>query len=106
MTKSELYTKLYDRATKLLHVYDPCEIQTDSNGKTTCVGGKPCCDGCKHLTESGCSVDSLCCRLWLCDRAIQKTPEAHAALNALNHLAIDLGIPKGFRMSKRQNGLG
>jgi len=30
------------------------------------VGGG-CCNGCKHLSKKGCKIQSLSCKLWLCE---------------------------------------
>lgn len=59
--KMRLHNKLYSYANKLLKKHNPCKIE---NGK--CVHGAFCCGGCKYLTEKGCSVKCLWCKLWLC----------------------------------------
>lgn len=59
--KIELHNKLYAYADKLIKKHNPCKIK---NGK--CIQGSFCCHGCKYLTEKGCSVKCLWCKLWLC----------------------------------------
>lgn len=31
-----------------------------------------CCGGCRYLGKSGCTIDSLACRLWLCHTVGEK----------------------------------
>lgn len=59
--KIKLHDRLYRYADKLIKKHNPCKIK---NGK--CIDGDFCCDGCEHLTESGCSVNCLRCKLCLC----------------------------------------
>lgn len=30
-------------------------------------GSYCCCNGCSHLTDSGCKINSLLCKIWICD---------------------------------------
>lgn len=63
--------------------YNPCEIHI-KNGVHVCKGKKSpivaynpvtgeeqksplCCYYCQYLTNNGCSVESLACKMWYCD---------------------------------------
>jgi|LSPZ01.1.fsa_nt_gi hypothetical protein len=60
-TKKELYLQLYDKADKLQKELDFCKWE---NGK--CFRGRSCCSTCLHVTENGCSIKNLVCKLWRC----------------------------------------
>lgn len=61
-----MHDRLYKHANKLIRKYNPCKIK---NGK--CLRGKPCCDNCNHLTENGCAINCLMCKLYLCYRVVE-----------------------------------
>jgi hypothetical protein len=72
--RSKKYDELDARASKILDEFNPCKIE---NG--TCIQGRNggcnfCCDGCVHLSEKGCTVQSLYCRTWLCEAAATAMP--------------------------------
>jgi hypothetical protein len=67
--KIELHDRLYNHADKLLKKHNPCKIK---DGK--CIVGKCCCDNCEHLTENGCGVWCLRCKLYLCWEARSNSP--------------------------------
>lgn len=97
------YDRLYNEAEMWLKANNPCQI---SCGK--CVGRYKndlglCCEGCKHLTPSGCSVKSLACKIWLCSTVQWEHPEFGDALRKIEREARTLHIPLGFRMSKEEN---
>jgi hypothetical protein len=57
------YLEHYHELQDLFVKYDVCKL---NNGQ--CAFGVPCCrDDCKHLTETGCTIKSLACKLWVCD---------------------------------------
>lgn len=62
--KTELHDRLYRHADKLIKKHNPCEIKDRK-----CIVGKCCCDNCDHLTENGCGVKCLRCKLYLCYKA-------------------------------------
>lgn len=66
--KVRLHGRLYAYTDKIIKKYDPCKIK---NGK--CARITPCCEGCKYLTENGCSTECLCCKLWLCNYLLKKS---------------------------------
>jgi hypothetical protein len=62
MEKDELYYNLCGRVDKLLLKYNPCKIIDRK-----CLRGHFCCHECTYLIHDQCSVNSLACKLWLCD---------------------------------------
>ena len=76
------YDSLYKSATAVLEKHDPCQIQ---KGQCYSMRTAPenhknapfCCTGCVYLKADGCSVESLFCKLWVCDplHAANKTKE-------------------------------
>lgn len=113
MTKPQqfaVYDMLYSQAAMLLKRYNPC--QHDSEG--TCIAMREkapglehgCCDGpvCKYLTPSGCGVESLSCKLWLCRHVRMKleNTEVALALDTLYHVGHQLLPRLGIRASKEE----
>lgn len=67
MTKSEIYDQLYDRAIKLMVEYNPCDIRGGiCASKRLELGPNFCCTRCINLSDSGCQVTSLLCKIWVC----------------------------------------
>jgi hypothetical protein len=69
MTNNEIVVK----AMGLAEAHNICNIKV-KNGKATCNDGTPCCVGCSHLSESGCTVEAHGCRFWFCDTAFGLLP--------------------------------
>lgn len=73
MNISKLYNQLYEKADKLLKQYNPCNIRIEQN-KLVCnnaymcktKGESLCCCGCKYLSNNGCTVECLECKLGMC----------------------------------------
>ena len=61
--KMKLYHKLCDISDFLLNKYKPCNF---SNGVCAGLNKNSCCIGCKYLSERGCTVRALQCKLYLC----------------------------------------
>lgn len=90
--RSEMYDILYQQASDALKRCDPCKFDE----KGTCIAMREkapglengCCTGprCQHLTEKGCGVESLSCRLWLCSHVRMK-PKNLGIVAILNTLA-------------------
>ena len=78
--KLELYDSLYESATELHNSYNLCNIRTDGGNSGTLVTCHYCpyfcCEGCRHMGPQGCRVKSLSCKLWLCEKALVKAPDA------------------------------
>lgn len=70
-----LHNFLYRRALKLKE-HNYCQFKQE-NGKLTCASTRChgrsdtspawCCQGCKHLSPNGCTVEALACRAWVCE---------------------------------------
>ena len=80
MTPQDVYSKLYRIAASILRDNNPCQIRLDEDGIASCSRtrkdpnyegparkGVLCCGGCEKLGPDGCTVDSLDCKLWVCD---------------------------------------
>lgn len=85
-TRDEAYDKLYSLAVRILARMNACSTCPISKG---CVGGKErhytklwCCEGCPHAGPTGCTVEALACRLWLCDSEVHKQLTTHAVLHS------------------------
>ena len=100
-TKSEAYDRLFAEGQAVLNKYNPCKWE---NGK--CAGlPDGCCGGCEHLTPTGCAVNALGCKLWLCGTIQDSTKEGLMAgklLYILKQEAFELRVPTGVRSSKEQ----
>ena len=53
-----------------------------------------CCDGCKHLTNTGCSIKSLSCKLWLCGPKLRDklSDDQKMTLTTISRIATHLGM--------------
>ena len=66
------FDQLYQEASSIMQDRNPCQI---GRGKCHSMREYPerhknqpfCCGGCQHLTPKGCSVESLFCKLWVCE---------------------------------------
>lgn len=77
--KLKLYLYLYDQASAVIEKYNLCH---DCDKKSTW-----CCGGCEYLTNTGCKYKVLPCRLWLCNEARKRYPEATKELDKIYKLA-------------------
>ena len=69
----EKYCDICDRADGLFKKYNYCEIKDGTCGRfrlKTSPGKNFCCGSCEHLTETGCSVKAIMCKLWICNYKI------------------------------------
>ncbi len=103
-TKGRLYDILFAVGQQIMERHNPCEWK---DGKCTRMrqveGDGGCCEGCKHLSRRGCSVQSLACKLWLCEAQKPKFWDCEAELNVLRQVADYCGIPYEIRRSKEEN---
>jgi len=82
MDRSLMFDYLYSEASKLMEEYDPCKIKDGE-----CERGRRikkgtwrgwaahenfCCYDCKYLTDNGCSVQALWCKLWVCSPDLEE----------------------------------
>ena len=68
--RMQIYDTLFEKMEKLIQTYNPCERRIE-NGVMRCAKYKDiseCCNGkkCKYLTNTGCSVKNLMCKLHIC----------------------------------------
>ena len=120
---SRVHDNLYARADAIIKEYNPCGIA--KRGKhTTCLRGDKsrynallnygeernlawvadrsfCCGGCEHLSENGCTVESIACKLWLCDSVAQMPKEAALELHKVREMTSRLHL-YGIRYTKKQ----
>lgn len=94
--KIKLHDRLYRHADRLIKKYNPCEVK---NGK--CLDGDFCCGSCEHLTENGCSVNCLSCKLHLCWMARAKFYTLNRTLERMSQKACYHNI-LGIRQSREQ----
>lgn len=74
--KMLLYDLLYFTADLLIKLRNPCKIHHEKvpsqPDKITCVGHEPCCTSCRYLSDNGCTIKCLGCKLWLCPTASER----------------------------------
>jgi len=66
------FDELYAAAMETLKGFNPCQIR---GGACYSIRTFPerhknapfCCTGCPHLGPEGCTVESIYCRLWICE---------------------------------------
>lgn len=93
------YYYLYNKANKLIKDVNPCKWKNDrcDEHNNTSSG---CCGACKYLSNKGCTVKALQCKLWLCSYLHKKYPELSKALNELWRVANrNLGLQYGIRQN-------
>ena len=102
--RGQLYDILLALGQQALDYYNPCDWR---NGKCRRMrssqedGG--CCEGCEHLSQDGCTVESLACKLWLCESQRSRFRECEIELKVLRQVADSCGIPYEMRKSKEEN---
>ena len=102
--KGQLYDILIALGQQTLDDYNPCDWR---NGKCTRMRSseddKGCCVGCQHLGAEGCTVESLGCKLWLCEGQRDLFRECEIKLKVLRQVADSCGIPYVIRRSRQEN---
>ena len=103
--KKELYDALFRIGEQTMNYYNPCEWSKEQCIRMRSSKGddKGCCEGCRHLSRSGCTVKSLGCKLWLCEHGSDGFRECEAELKLLRLVAEYCGVPFEFRKSKEEN---
>ena len=85
-----IYDFMYVMGDQLIKKYNPCQIQTSRSGLVTCLGDNgPCCTGCEYLSNSGCTITCLGCKLGLCRIAMDAHPELAAKLKSIKSKLVD-----------------
>lgn len=109
LTKTEkelIYSALYLLAQRELDITNPCKFEHGRCFKMSKYNYNGCCHDCEHLTDTGCSVEALGCKLWLCGMMVDKHTKLYIKLRDIEHLARKLDVPVGVRLSKEQNLFG
>ena len=78
--KRVIYLQLYVEGQKALEASNPCNQHLLPNGKMGCLHypkGKDglCCSGCKYLDPTGCTTQSLGCKLGWCSSGLEQPHE-------------------------------
>jgi hypothetical protein len=80
------YRKLYQEGIDLFAEFDPCEIHDGGCYDGRNGGTDFCCSKCDSITDTGCTINSIYCKLWICGtlRSKKELPkEFKDQLNAL-----------------------
>ena len=102
--KQKLYDILFTVGEQVMNYHDPCAWKDGMCTKMRSFErDRGCCDGCRHLTQKGCAVKALACKLWLCDSEAIIFRECEAELKILRLVADNCGIPYEWRKSKEEN---
>ncbi len=67
--RSFVYDFLYLLAGTAIKRINPCKIHAADTGQIICVNSHPCCSGCQYISDTGCTVKCLGCKLGLCSTA-------------------------------------
>ena len=104
----ERYRELFATASEIINRINPCEIIV-VDGRASCVGTRNgsershqlCCEGCRNLGNSGCTVEALWCRMWLCHDVMQtaKGKKAAKELDKIERAARREDVPLPYRDS-------
>jgi hypothetical protein len=102
--KGQLYEVLIAIGQQALDYYNPCDWR---NGKCrrmrSSEDDEGCCGGCQHLGDEGCTVESLGCKLWLCEDQRDVFKECEIELKVLRQIADYCGIPYEMKRSREED---
>lgn len=90
--KMYLYNILYLVGSIIIKIFNPCKIRLTPSGITCENDYGLCCNRCRHLSDKGCAVKALSCKLWLCEIASYKHPKIAIILKKLTKIAIRYNI--------------
>jgi hypothetical protein len=85
------YRKLYQEGIDLFAEFDPCEIHDGGCYDGRNGGSHFCCSNCDYITDAGCTVDSMWCKLWLCGTLRSKKELPKEFKDQLNILVLRSG---------------
>lgn len=85
------YDRLFDKASRLIEKYNPCEFEDgvcrhrrkEYAGLDSRIKYNSCCGKCEHLTNTGCSVQCLGCRTYVCGAVWDRNPKLASKLEAI-----------------------
>ena len=104
MDKEEAYDCLFELGERVLKTYNPCDWKNGTcrsvreNGIADCG----CCKGCEYLSDKGCTVKSLSCKLWLCEELRERFPKVERQFSKLKRVAQEFGFQMTERMTKEK----
>jgi len=107
---SKRYDRLFAKASKLIKEYDPCRFEgslcklkrgRDYFYEANIYKYNGCCGKCSHLTKNGCSVQSLGCKLFLCETVRNENPILTRKINKITCAAHLFSMARVF-MSKEE----
>ncbi len=103
--KKLLYDTLYEMGQAFIKFYNPCEFGNDGKclaSRNHCNHASFCCSNCDYVTDKGCSVKALSCKLSFCGAALRElTPVAMKFLDLLQDKR-QKHFCATFRMSKEE----
>lgn len=96
ISKKDLYEAIWRQMDSILKEWNPCEFQGGRcfrNREKSKKEKNGCCHGCEWLSDKGCTVMSLGCKLFLCQGAHDKLPSyVQLQITKLKRVAKDSGI--------------
>lgn len=98
INRSKLYDLIYDKADKLLKEFNPCDVHKTLFGDIFCKCRNFCCCDCDYLSEKGCTVKALYCKLWRCDASYY-----HNNLGVKYKNSLDYQLNKLLKIAKKYN---
>ena len=102
--KGQLYDILLAIGQQTLDYYNPCDWRDGKCRRMrSSKDDRGCCEGCEHLGREGCTVQSLACKLWLCESQRNTFRECEIELRVLRQVAEYCGIPHEIRKSKEES---
>jgi hypothetical protein len=75
--QKQLYYELYDEYSRIITEHNPCEFKGNKcilNRENGTSNG--CCGSCDKLSVVGCKIESLGCKAFLCEMALQNLSES------------------------------
>lgn len=96
---SQQYDEVYYKAQALFDKYNPCQMEVHSLGKLTCVAksnpGQLCCLGCGYLSDDGCTVMCLGCKVSLCGGAGDHD-EFRSKMHKIKRTLFNVTVVRGY----------
>lgn len=90
--KSNLYDELYQKGIDIISNIEECK---------NCPYDYKCCkpmkENCKYLSDNGCIVECLACKLYICKEIKDNYPEIVSKLNKLTDIAKSNDIFKYYK---------
>jgi len=80
INKEQILEDLSNQIDELKKKINPCKSSITENGfkciaDASCCVGYPSGDKCEHLGDNGCKINCICCKMWLCQNALDNMTE-------------------------------